>query len=68
MRLMVTPVGSRNVVITGANEGIGYNMLTPLVDGGYRVTGFDIDGEQIQSLQEERGLRSAAPHSETTAH
>ncbi|WP_458209968.1 SDR family NAD(P)-dependent oxidoreductase [Haladaptatus sp. NG-SE-30] len=42
----------RNVVITGANEGIGYHMLTALRTRGYRVAGLDINGEHIRSLQE----------------
>lgn len=42
----------RVVVVTGANEGIGYHMLTALLEDGYRVAGLDIDGEHIRSLQE----------------
>lgn len=48
---MSTSVGSRLVAITGANEGIGYHMLTSLVEDGYRVAGLDINGEHIESLQ-----------------
>jgi NAD(P)-dependent dehydrogenase (short-subunit alcohol dehydrogenase family) len=43
---------SRVVVITGANEGIGYHMLTSLLEDGYRVAGFDIDGEHLRALRE----------------
>jgi NAD(P)-dependent dehydrogenase (short-subunit alcohol dehydrogenase family) len=42
----------RVVVLTGANEGIGYNMLTALVEDGYRVAGLDVRGDKIESLQE----------------
>ncbi|WP_338728840.1 SDR family NAD(P)-dependent oxidoreductase [Haladaptatus sp. DJG-WS-42] len=42
---------NRIVVITGANEGIGYHMLTSLLESGYRVAGLDINGEHILSLQ-----------------
>lgn len=42
----------RVVVLTGANEGIGYNMLTALVEDGYRVAGLDVKGDAIRSLQE----------------
>lgn len=42
----------RVVVITGANEGIGYGMLTALVENGYRVAGLDVRGDAIESLQE----------------
>ena len=41
----------RTVVITGANEGIGYHLLTSLVEDGYRVAGLDIDGANIEPLQ-----------------
>lgn len=40
------------VVITGANEGIGYHMLASLLEDGYRVAGLDIEGEHIESLQQ----------------
>jgi NAD(P)-dependent dehydrogenase (short-subunit alcohol dehydrogenase family) len=43
----------RVVVITGANEGIGYHMLASLIEDGYRVAGLDIHGEHVQSLQNE---------------
>lgn len=39
------------VVLTGANAGIGYGMLTALVDDGYRVAGFDIEGERVRALE-----------------
>lgn len=42
----------RVVVLTGANEGIGYGMLTRLVENGYRVAGLDVNGENIESLRE----------------
>ncbi|WP_336359379.1 SDR family NAD(P)-dependent oxidoreductase [Haladaptatus sp. ZSTT2] len=42
---------NRIVVITGANEGIGYHMLTSLLERGYRVAGLDINGEHISALQ-----------------
>lgn len=41
---MSSSEGSRIVVITGANEGIGYHMLVSLVKDGYRVAGLDING------------------------
>lgn len=46
---MVTSGNERVVVITGANEGIGYHMLTALIKDGYRVAGLDIDGTNISS-------------------
>ncbi|WP_227354370.1 SDR family oxidoreductase [Haladaptatus salinisoli] len=44
--------GKKRVVVTGANEGIGYHMLTALLEDGYRVAGLDINGEHVQSLRE----------------
>lgn len=49
---METSETGRVVVLSGANEGIGYNMLTALLDRGYRVAGLDITGDAIQSLRE----------------
>jgi NAD(P)-dependent dehydrogenase (short-subunit alcohol dehydrogenase family) len=49
---MQSPESEQVVVITGANEGIGYHMLTALVKNGYRVAGLDINGKHIQSLRE----------------
>ena len=49
---MQTIEGRRVVGITGANEGIGYHMLTALIGGGYRVAGLDIDGEHVRPLQD----------------
>lgn len=48
---MTSPEAGRVVVITGANEGIGHHLLTALIERGYRVVGFDIDGEHIRPLQ-----------------
>lgn len=45
------------VVITGANEGIGYHTLTSLLDDGYRVVGLDIASENLQELQDEHPER-----------
>jgi NAD(P)-dependent dehydrogenase (short-subunit alcohol dehydrogenase family) len=50
---MTTSESGRVVVVTGSNEGIGYHMLTSLLDRGYRVAGLDIEGEQIRALRDE---------------
>ena len=42
------------MVVTGANEGIGYHLLSALVDDGYRVAGFDVDVGNLRSLAEGR--------------
>lgn len=49
---MDRPADRRVVVITGSNEGIGYHMLTTVLENGYRVACLDINGENVQSLQE----------------
>lgn len=41
----------RVVVITGANEGIGYHMAVSLLDDGYRVAVLDIEGERIRAMR-----------------
>ena len=49
---MSSPERGRVVVITGANEGIGYHMLASLLERGYRVAGLDVDGGNLRSLEE----------------
>ncbi|MDS0293802.1 SDR family NAD(P)-dependent oxidoreductase [Halogeometricum luteum] len=49
---MQLSVDRRVVVVTGANEGIGYHLLAALVEDGYRVAGFDVEGDAIESLRE----------------
>ena len=44
----------RVVVVTGANEGIGYHLLTALLEDGYRVAGLDVDGGRLRPLEESR--------------
>lgn len=63
---MPSPESGR-VVITGANEGIGYHMLTSLLEGGYRVAGLDINGEHIQSLQQKHPERVRFVECDVTA-
>lgn len=54
---MQSSKSDRVVVITGANEGIGYHMLTALVADGYRVAGLDSTGANLKSLQETKPKR-----------
>lgn len=49
---MVVPEKTRVVVITGPNEGIGYHMLTALLEDDYRVAGLDINGENVRPLRD----------------
>jgi NAD(P)-dependent dehydrogenase (short-subunit alcohol dehydrogenase family) len=41
----------RVVVVTGANEGIGYHMSRALLDAGYRVAGLDVAGDGFGRLE-----------------
>ena len=39
------------MVVTGANEGIGYHLSRALLDDGYRVAGLDVEGGGFRSLE-----------------
>lgn len=40
------------ILITGANNGIGFHMTASLLEMGYNVAGLDLSGENLASLQE----------------
>ncbi len=40
------------VIVTGANNGIGFHMSTALLEAGYCVAGLDLSGENLSSLQD----------------
>ncbi len=40
------------IVITGANNGIGFHMAATLLSDGYRVAALDLSGENFTPLQE----------------
>ncbi|MEA3340457.1 MAG: SDR family NAD(P)-dependent oxidoreductase, partial [Chloroflexota bacterium] len=40
------------VIITGANNGIGFHMAAALLEEQYRVAGFDLSSENLAALQE----------------
>lgn len=46
----MSTANGRVVVVTGANEGIGYHLLCALCDDGYRVAGLDIDTTNLVPL------------------
>ncbi|WP_158059098.1 SDR family NAD(P)-dependent oxidoreductase [Halorussus halophilus] len=48
----------RVVVVTGANEGIGYHVMLSLLESGYRVAGLDVNGENLRPLQETNANRA----------
>lgn len=39
------------VIITDANNGIGFHMASALLDEGYRVAAFDLAGDNLEELQ-----------------
>lgn len=49
---MTDSVEERVVCLTGANEGIGYHMLTALLNDGFRVAGLDVNGANVRSLRD----------------
>lgn len=50
-----------NIIITGANQGIGYFMVLQLLKDGNRVAVFDLDISNIENLKNEyRGQLQAA--------
>ncbi len=55
------------VAITGANEGIGYHLLTALLGNGYRVAGLDVDVAQLEPLQEEDPGRARSCECDVTS-
>lgn len=40
------------VVITGANNGIGFHMASALLEQGYRVAALDLSGENLERFRE----------------
>lgn len=49
---MTTTSTGQVVVLTGANQGIGYHMLRALIDDGYRVAALDIDGDNVRTVRD----------------
>ncbi|MBI2332924.1 MAG: SDR family oxidoreductase [Chloroflexi bacterium] len=41
----------KNIVVTGANNGIGYHMTRSLLTDGYSVAGLDVSIENLQVLE-----------------
>ncbi|HET59059.1 MAG TPA: SDR family NAD(P)-dependent oxidoreductase, partial [Chloroflexi bacterium] len=41
------------VIVTGANQGIGYAMTQQLLADGYRIAAFDIEDDQLKALKEQ---------------
>lgn len=40
----------KNIIISGANQGIGYYMVEELLNNGYNVTVLDIEINNIKTL------------------
>ena len=47
-----TKMGDQVVIITGANNGIGFHMAVCLLKQQYRVAVFDLSGENLASVQD----------------
>ncbi|WP_276256755.1 SDR family NAD(P)-dependent oxidoreductase [Halomontanus rarus] len=48
----MTPSNDEMVVIlTGANEGIGYHMLTALAEDDHRIAALDINGDNVRDVR-----------------
>lgn len=41
------------VILTGANEGIGYHMLTALAEENYRIAALDITGDNVRDVRDD---------------
>ena len=44
---------NRVVIVTGANDGIGFHMAASLLNEGYCVAGLDLAGENLAALEED---------------
>ncbi|SFR56541.1 Short-chain dehydrogenase [Halogeometricum rufum] len=64
---MSSDESGRVVVVTGANEGIGYHLLASLLDDGYRVAGLDVATDELESLREARPDRVDVRDCDVTA-
>ncbi len=50
---MTTSNDETVVILTGANEGIGYHMLTALAEGNHRIAALDIDGDNVLDVRDD---------------
>ncbi|WP_114579501.1 SDR family NAD(P)-dependent oxidoreductase [Saliphagus sp. LR7] len=41
------------IILTGANEGIGYYLLTALAEDHRRIAALDINGDNVRDLQDD---------------
>jgi NADP-dependent 3-hydroxy acid dehydrogenase YdfG len=54
-------MGTKVVIVTGANNGIGFHLTQALLEDGYRVAGLDLSLEQLTALQGEHP-HTLSPH------
>ena len=50
---MATSNDEKVIILTGANEGIGYHMLTALAEDYHRIAALDINGDNILDVQDD---------------
>lgn len=48
---MTTSTEEEVIILTGANEGIGYHLLTALAEDNRRIAALDINGDNVRDLQ-----------------
>lgn len=49
---MTTSNDEMVIVLTGANEGIGYHMLTALAEDDHRIAALDITGDNVREVRD----------------
>lgn len=50
---MTTSNNETVIVLTGANEGIGYHMLAALAKDSYRIAALDINGDNVVAVKDD---------------
>ena len=50
---MTTSNDEMVIVLTGANKGIGYHMLTTLVEDNHRIAALDITGDNVRDVRDD---------------
>jgi short-subunit dehydrogenase len=54
---MTTSTDEEVIVLTGANEGIGYHLLTALAEDNRRIAALDINGDNVLDVQDDVSTR-----------
>ncbi|WP_313693626.1 SDR family NAD(P)-dependent oxidoreductase [Halorarum halobium] len=54
---MTTPTDGEVIVLTGANEGIGYHMLRALAEEDRRIAALDVNGDDVLDVRDDATAR-----------